>query len=410
MLVLKGNIIDGKQKDVLNNKILLIEENKIKGIQNDSEFEIPESAEIIEVKNGTIMPGLIDCHVHYGIGTTNFVDVYMRDNVQKTMMSVMEMKQTLNAGFTSVREAGGLSTSFKEPLEKGWVTGPRICSAGQFISQTGGHGDCVQKFPISLNRERNTHACIVDGKDSCRKAARIQFRNGADYLKIMTSGGVTSQGDGNRESQFSIEEIKTFVEEAQLRGTYVATHAQGTSGIENALKCGVNSIEHGMFMDDECIELMIKNDAYLVPTFTIVNSYLSNLKKLPVWVADKIEKSYEEHFVSVKRCYNAGVKIALGSDIIGDPDICPFGINGREFEYLTRIGMSPMESIMAGTKTASKLMLMEDKIGTLEAGKLADVIICEGNPLKDISILGNADKIKIVIKDGKLIKKCSFDN
>ncbi|MBW2370873.1 MAG: amidohydrolase family protein, partial [Deltaproteobacteria bacterium] len=385
--VIKGRVIDGTGSDPIEHGIVVVEDKKIAAVCREDAYELPEAAEVFEVDNATIMPGFIDLHIHYGLGTTNLVDVYLRNDIEKAMMAVFEMGKTIEAGFTSVREAGGLANFFKGPIAEGFVQGPRICAAGQYLTQTGGHADLIQKLPVSFTRERVTHTCIADGVPACREAARLQFRNGADFLKIMTTGGVTSQGDGNRESQFSLSEIRAFVEEAEMHDTYVATHAHGTQGIKNALLGGVKSIEHGMFYDDECIELMIRNNAYLVPTFTIVNTYMENLDKLPPWVVDKITASHEAHFVSARRCYEAGVKIGLGSDLIGDPKVCPFGINGREFELLTKIGMSPMEAIVAGTRTASELMRMPDKIGTLGPGKLADITVCTGNPLDDISIL-----------------------
>ena len=404
MIVLKGRIIDGTGGPQIEHGAVVLEGNKIKLVCRESELPTYESAEIIDVGDGTILPGFVDAHLHFGMGSINQMEVYLLSEVEKALLSVKEMECTLDAGFTSVREAGGISAEFLHPLAMGWIKGPRICSGGRLLSQTGGHGDSLQRFPRSFAKERMSHAFIVDGKDACREAARMQFRSGAKFLKIVTTGGISSQGDGNRESQFSLEEIKVFVEEAELHNTYVAAHAQGTQGIKNALKCGVKSIEHGMFMDDECIELMLKNDAYLVPTLGVVDKYLENKDKLPKWIVEKLLDSYEAHRKSVKACYKAGIKIALGTDMMGDPIFCPPGYNGLEFSKLTEIGMSNMEAIVAGTRTGSELMLMADKIGTLEAGKFADVAICSGNPLKDISAVSMAENIRMVISDGKVIK------
>ncbi len=404
MIVLLGRIIKATGEEPIENGAVVINGNTIEYAGDKTGARYPEGTTVIPIGNGTVLPGFIDQHLHFGIGAVDLTKAYMRDDIQKAMLAVKEMKILLNAGFTSVRECGGLSTSFQEPLNEGWVRGPRIISAGQFIVQTGGHADFIQKFPVEFTKLRISHTRIADGVSECRKAAREQFRKGAKFLKIMTSGGITSQGDGNRESQFSREEIRVFVEEAELHDTYVSSHAQGTAGIKNALICGVRSIEHGMFMDDECIELMLKNNAWLIPTFTIVDSYLKNTDKLPPWVVEKLMASRVEHRLSAKRCYEAGVKIGFGSDLTNDAVICPFGINGREFRLLTEIGMTPMEAIIAGTKTGAEIINMGDRLGTLQEGKIADVVVCSGNPIDDISILEHPENIVLVIKDGKVEK------
>ena len=404
MIVLAGRVIDGTGAGPIEKGIVAFEGSEIVAVCKESEYIIPPNARKIVINHGTIMPGLIDSHLHFGMGSVNQLEVYELDEIEKSLMAVKEMRDALNAGFTSVRETGGISTSFQTPLKNGWIKGPRICSAGRLISQTGGHGDSLQKFPQSLARERMSHCRIADGKEECRKTARMQFRDGAKFLKIVTTGGISSQGDGNRESQFSIEEIKVFVEEAQMHNTYVSSHSQGTMGIRNALKAGVRSIEHGMFMDDECIELMVKNNAYLVPTLMVVESYMNHIDLLPSWIREKLLMSYEEHIKSVKKCYEANVKIALGSDMMGDKVICPFGSHGKEFKKLVDIGMTNMEAIVAGTKTGSELMLMSDKVGTLESGKLADIVVCRDNPLDDIELLGNPDNIDLIVLNGEIIK------
>lgn len=407
MIALFGRLIDGRGNAPVENGALVIDGDKIAYSGEAAGAVYPEGTEVISVGAGTILPGFIDQHLHFGMGAVDLTRVYMRDDIQKAMLAVNEMGVLLNAGFTSVREAGGISTSFQEPLREGWVKGPRIISAGKFIVQTGGHADFIQRFPIEFTKQRISHTRIADGVDDCRRAAREQFRSGARFLKIMTSGGITSQGDGNRESQFSLEEIRTIVEETQLHDTYVSAHAQGTAGIKNALLGGVKSIEHGMFMDDECIELMLKNDAWLIPTFTIIDCYLKNTHRLPPWIVDKLMASRDEHLISAKRCFAAGVTIGFGSDLTNDPDICPFGVNGREFRLLTEIGLSPMQAIIAGTRTGAEVIGMGDKLGTLERGKLADVAVCAGNPLTDIALLEDPDNITLVIKDGRIEKRIS---
>lgn len=225
MIVIFGRIIDGKGTAPIENGTVVLKDDVIEYCGAAEGARYPEGAKTISVGSGTILPGFIDQHIHFGMGAVDLTKVYMRDDIQKAMLAVKEMQTLLNAGFTSVREAGGISASFQEPLSEGWVKGPRVISAGKFIVQTGGHADFIQKFPVEFTKQRITHTRIADGVDDCRKAAREQFRSGAKFLKIMTSGGITSQGDGNRESQFSLDEIKTIVEEAQMHDTYVSAHA-----------------------------------------------------------------------------------------------------------------------------------------------------------------------------------------
>ncbi|MFE8695062.1 amidohydrolase family protein [Cytobacillus sp. FJAT-53684] len=408
MLVLKGRVIDGTGRDPVEKGIVVIKDNKINLVCKEDEFNVPEGVQVIEVEEGTIMPGFIDQHVHLGVGTMNSMHMYTPSAYEKTCQAIWDMDKLIDAGFTTVREVGGFANHLKEPIQKGLVKGTRICASGRIITQTGGHADFYQKFPISFVKNRanvGNLAEIADGIPEVRKAVRLQFREGAEFIKTCTTGGITSQGDGNKDSQYSVSELKVMVEEAEMHGSYVAAHAQGTAGIKNALEAGIKSIEHGMFMDEECIELMVKKGAWLVPTFSIAHLYMQNIDTLPEWVKPKILSSYEAHYKSFEMCRKAGIKIGLGADLLGDPNICPYGLNGMEFERLVYAGMSPMEAIVAATKTGSELIMREDELGTLEEGKLADVTIVKGNPLEDIGILTNPENIKMVIIDGEIVKE-----
>lgn len=404
MYVIKGRVIDGNG-GLIEHGVLVTDGNRIKTVCDEKDFVMPEEAEELKVRNATIMPGFIEQHVHLGLGTANYLMVYYKTDVQKTCQAVHDMEKLIEAGFTSVREVGGFGNYLAEAVEEGLVKGPRICSSGKIISMTGGHGDFIQKLPISANAERNHVAIIADGVDEVRKACRMQFREGAKFIKTMTTGGVTSQADSPKASQYTLSEIRTMVEEAELRGSYVSSHAQTLTGIKNALKGGIKSIEHGMELDDECIELFHKTGAWLVPTFTIVKTYMDHLDLLPPYAAEKILIANKNHLASFKKAYDAGIKIGFGADLVGDKNICPYGIDGMEFVLLNQAGMTPMETIIAATKTGSELIMREDELGTLEPGKLADITICEGNPLEDISILADVNNIKLVLLDGKPVKQ-----
>ncbi len=403
MLVLKGRVIDGTGNDPIENGVVVLEENKIKLVCKENEYSIPEGAEVIELVDCTIMPGFIEQHTHIGVGTANSLMMYTQSIYDKTCQAISDMQKLIDAGFTTIRETGGFANHLSESIQKGLILGTRICASGKVISQTGGHTDFYQKFPVSFASTAN-FSIIADGISAVREAVRMQFREGAQFIKTCTTGGVTSQGDQNTHSQYSMSEIMVMVEEAEMHGSYVAAHAQGTQGIKNALKAGVKSIEHGTFMDEECVELMVKNGAWLVPTFSIPHTYVQNIDRMPSWVVQKIQSSYEAHYKSFEMCYKAGIKIGFGADFLGDPDICPYGKNGMEFERLVFAGMSPMEAIVAATKTGSEIIMRQDELGTLEVGKLADVTIAKGNPLEDITILTNPENIKMVIVDGKIVK------
>lgn len=406
MLILKGRVIDGTGAAPIENGVVVINGKHIEKVCSCSDdLTFPAEAEIICVDNGTIMPGFIDQHVHIGcIGNGDLMKTYALSVYEKTCQAVYDMERMLEAGFTSVRECGGFGAFLKAPIEKGLVRGPRITAAGRTITQTGGHADNYHKFPPEFN-VRNEVAVLVDGVDEMRKACRLQFRDGAEFIKIMTTGGVTSQGDSPLHRQFSDSEILAAVEEAEMHGTYVSSHAQTLPGIKSALRCGVKSIEHVFELDEEAIDLFHKNGAWIIPTFTILNSYLEQAENLPPAVVAKAQWADEIHRQSIIKAYKAGIKLGFGSDLISDPVIAPYGERAlQEFYQLTTIGMSPMEAIMAATKTGAEIIMKEDQVGTLEEGKLADITVCAGNPLEDIKVMSDINNIKLVVLDGKIVK------
>ncbi|GAA0179951.1 amidohydrolase family protein [Clostridium sediminicola] len=412
-IVIKGRVIDATGRDAIENGVVVVEDNKIVQVGPREVVDIPKDAETIEIEEGTIMPGLIDAHVHMGLGTDNARRMYDKSIAEKTCHAIKELEMCIDAGFTSVREVGGFLNTIKTSIKELEYKAPRIASSGRFIGQTNGHVDMYTKFPLEM-QELTGMGTIADGVDECIKAARIQFRERADFLKIGTTGGGTSEGDKLSSCEYTMEEIRALVQEAKNHGTYVAAHAHTITGIKNAIRGGVKCIEHCTKMDDEAIQMLLDNDCYFVPTFSVGQSYLDVLDSMPLFVQEKVAQlgdparglnMCEAAGERYAKAFRAGVKMGLGSDILGDPKL-PYGKNAREFELLVQyLGITPMESIMAGTKTNSELMMMEDKIGTLEEGKLADVIVVKGNPLEDISLLTNTDNIKVVIKDGKIQKQ-----
>jgi len=409
-LVLQGRIIDGTGGDPIPEGIIVINGNRIEEVGTKAKIQIPEDAELIDIGEGnTILPGLIDAHLHL-MGATGLNSVFwtIEDNLVKAMRVTAALEPLINAGFTTVRDAGGLGVYLNRVIKEGTLKhAPRIRSANKVLSQTAGHGD-VHSLPIDFV-ETYGFGRICDGADDCRKAAREQFREGADFIKICSTGGVMSERDKSEWSQFTIEEISAIVEEARRVDSYVASHAQGAEGINNALKAGVKTIEHGIYMDEEGFELMLEKDAVVVPTFSIVERLVTKGKEfnVPEYGIVKSKIAHEAHLETIRKAKKAGVKIALGTDFL-NVSLLPFGENTLELEiFVEKIGFTPMEAIVAGTKIGAKALQMSEQIGTLEKGKLADLIVVKGDPLSNISILRKNENILIVLKDGIIEKNIS---
>ena len=408
MIVLKGNVIPCTGASMMENAAVVVEDDRIVQVCSQNELHIPDDTQIIELEKGTIMPGLIEQHCHIGnSGKPSSLAFYCTNPYEETVYMLEELSELLDAGYTLIRDVGGTANFLKKVWKQGKIRSPRIFSSGKLISDTGGHGDELQSFPLEFSKTGLSGVLIVDGVEECRKGARLMFRDNADFIKICTTGGVMSEGDCPTHANFTVEEIRTFVEEAELKGTYVATHAEGVTGIYNALVGGVKSIEHGTFLDDRCIELMEKKGAWLVPTLSTMYLLTKNKDKLVPWTREKVDGIYEIHCNAARKAYEAGIKIGTGTDFIYDRSMMPYGKNAMELELLTQIGMSPMEALMAATRTGAEIILRGDELGTVEEGKLADLIMVKGNPLTDIAILQNAENIPVVIQNGNVVKNKS---
>jgi imidazolonepropionase-like amidohydrolase len=310
-----------------------------------------------------------------------------------TLKAAQHAKLTLEAGVTSIRDMGGkdyIDIAIRDGIDSELIPGPRMVCSGKAICMTGGHG-------WQFGREAN-------GMDGVREAAREQLRAGASLIKLMATGGVLTKGVDPGSVQFTLEELIAGVEEARKAGRRTATHAMGTEGIKNALWAGIHSIEHGVYLDDEAIELMLEMKAYLVPTLSAPYHIIKagTKKGVPAFAVEKSKLVTKTHFQSVRKAHQAGVPIAMGTDA-GTP-FNRHGENLREMELLIKTGFTPMEAIVAATKTGSEVLGLEKKIGTLEKGKLADLIVVDGDPIRDISLLQKKDKILAIMKEGHLSK------
>lgn len=409
MIVLKGRVLDGNGGAPIEKGAVVLEDNRIRLVCRQSELPDDPTAEVYELENGTIMPGLIDAHVHMGWGSATAVDWISMTPQLSMARALRDMAQLRQQGYTAFRDLGSDVLLMRPAVAEGLLDVPRIFGAGRIISQIGGHGDVYQKLSLEASQRAYSPAFIVNGVDEVRRACRINARNGADLIKIMTTGGVFSQGDkATPHSHFSQEEIRAAVEEAENMGSYVSTHAQATRGIKMALKNGVKCIEHGFYLDEECIELMVKNDCYLVPTLAIMHAsklYFQGKEGVLPYLKEKTEKSYEAHYRSLEMARKARITVGVGCDFLGDTAFgCPYSEATLELERLCVAGYTPMEVITMATKVNARLLQMEDQLGTLESGKLADVLLVDGKPDEDIRVLRRSDHVKLVIQDGRIVK------
>lgn len=409
MIVLKGRVLDGNGGAPIEKGAVVLEDNRIRLVCRQSELPDDPTVEVYELENGTIMPGLIDAHVHMGWGSATAVDWISMTPQLSMARALRDMAQLRQQGYTAFRDLGSDVLLMRPAVAEGLLDVPRIFGAGRIISQIGGHGDVYQKLSLEASQRAYSPAFIVNGVDEVRRACRINARNGADLIKIMTTGGVFSQGDkATPHSHFSQEEIRAAVEEAENMGSYVSTHAQATRGIKMALKNGVKCIEHGFYLDEECIELMVKNGCYLVPTLAIMHAsklYFQGKEGVLPYLKEKTEKSYEAHYRSLEMARKARITVGVGCDFLGDAAFgCPYSEATLELERLCVAGYTPMEVITMATKVNARLLQMEEQLGTLESGKLADVLLVDGKPDEDIRVLRRSDHVKLVIQDGRIVK------
>lgn len=409
MIVLKGRVLDGNGGAPIEKGAVVLEDNRIRLVCRQNQLPDDPTAEVYELEDGTIMPGLIDAHVHMGWGSATAVDWISMTPQLSMARALRDMAQLRQQGYTAFRDLGSDVLLMRPAVAEGLLDVPRIFGAGRIISQIGGHGDVYQKLSLEASQRAYSPAFIVNGVDEVRRACRINARNGADLIKIMTTGGVFSQGDkATPHSHFSQEEIRAAVEEAENMGSYVSTHAQATRGIKMALKNGVKCIEHGFYLDEECIELMVKNDCYLVPTLAIMHAsklYFQGKEGVLPYLKEKTERSYEAHYRSLEMARKAHITVGVGCDFLGDAAFgCPYSEATLELERLCVAGYTPMEVITMATKVNARLLQMEDQLGTLETGKLADVLLVDGKPDEDIRVLRRSDHVKLVIQDGRIVK------
>jgi imidazolonepropionase-like amidohydrolase len=402
LLLENGLLIDGCGGDPVRGGAVLIEAGLITWAGPGSEIPaLPAGTERVDVRGDAILPGFIDCHVHVaGPGTAmSHQQLAMLPRTLGTFLAAPRLRATLEAGVTTARDLGGADAGHKMAVDSGLLVGPRLQIAIAMLSPTGGHGDF--RMPYSDAAPDPGMSRLADGVPECRRAVRDVLRAGADVIKVAATGGVWSPSDQPDDDGFMLDEIRTIVDIASgHRGKKVAAHAQGRDGIRNAVLGGVASVEHGYAVDDEIIDLMLERGTFLVPTLTTANTDPDPAKAAP-WAVQKKLHWQKTARTCIPRAIERGVRVAMGTDC----GIAEHGTNLRELAYLVECGMSPMDAIVAGTANAAELLGLGHEIGTLETGKRADVVIARGNPLADITLLGDPTNIVRVVKDGVTYKK-----
>jgi imidazolonepropionase-like amidohydrolase len=348
----------------------------------------------------TVLPGLFDTHTHVMFSSIDWVEELMTPFSFMYYDAIRNLASTLATGITTVRDASGADAGVRKAVDDGVIPGPRMQISVAMLSQTGGHNDGWVPSGVDLNLEwPGSPSGIVDGPEEVRRKVRELIRAGADVIKVATSGGVLSPTDDPRHPHFRPDELAGIVTEASAAGLFVMAHAQGAEGIKNAIRAGIRSIEHGIFLDDEGIDLMLERGVWLVPTLVAPLGVLDAADagaSIPEVSVQKARDTIEVHEASVARAIDAGVKVAMGTD----SGVAPHGANLRELDRLVRCGMAPQQALVATTSSAAELMGLGDGLGTLESGKRADVVLLAGDPL-DVTTL--RERVRQVWKDGVLV-------
>jgi imidazolonepropionase-like amidohydrolase len=403
-LIHAGRLIDGRSNQPQTEMTIVVDEGRIASVA--SGYAKPAAGDkLIDLREYTVLPGLMDMHTHLMSqhSKDSYSERFFMDQADYALRSTVYARVTLMAGFTTVRDLGdnGVnSIALRKAIDQGWIPGPRIFTAGKALATTGGHADPTNALRGDYRRDPGPLEGVINGPDDAKKAVRQRYKDGADLIKLTATGGVLSLAASGQNPQFTDEELRAVVATAKDYGMIVAVHAHGTEGIKRAVLAGVDSIEHGTFMDDEVIQLMSDKGTYWVPT-----------NMAGEWVAQKAqEKGYFPEIVRPKaaaigpqirltfrKAYAAGVKIAFGTD----SGVSPHGENAHEFELMVEGGMPPMEAIQSATLTAAKLLRIDDRLGTIETKKIADVVAVKGNPLENIAAMR---EVVFVMKEGVVFK------
>ena len=399
-VLVADQLIDGKANNVLQDKAVIVTGNHITAVINTD--HIPEEAIRIDLPGTTLMPGMINAHEHPLLYKSDYQNAHLQaSSAYKALIGLSTLQGLLEAGWTTIRVMGDgdvyyANQDIRKVIDNDIFLGPRLTGAGHYISITGGGGDINFMSP---EQPVIADGLIADGPDEIRKVIRQEIKYGSDWIKIMVTGAFMSVGDNPKNVAFSPEELSTAIEEASRHNIPVAAHAHATEGVNQAIIAGARSIEHGSYLDERSIDLMVDHGTFYVPTIYVGDYYANSGKLLAQSKNDDFYLSFRDDWLKmIGKAYRAGVKIAVGSDLCGyavEPHVC-----AREFATLIEAGLTPMDAIKAGTIVGAELLQWDDKVGSIEAGKLADIIAVKGNPLTDISKL---ERPVFVMKNGKII-------
>ncbi len=405
-LIHAGKVFTGTSNSLQENVTIVVEDNKIKAVKKGF-AEAQEGDNVIDLKTSTVMPGLMDMHVHLSSqhgGPQTYLERFSLNEADYALRAANYAKITLDSGFTTVRNLGdgyNETVALRNAISKGYATGPRIYTVAKSIATTGGHADPSNGLSHLLRPDVGPKQGVVNGEAEAREAVRTRYQDGADLIKITATGGVLSVAKSGQNPQFMTDELEAIVETAKDYGMTVAVHAHGKEGMKRAIEAGVDSIEHGTYMDDEIRKLMKKHGTYYVPTI-LAGKFVADKAKIdgffPELVRPKaaaigplIQNTFEQ-------AHKAGVKIAFGTD----SGVSAHGDNAQEFSLMVEAGMKPADALLSATVNSANLLGISDILGTLEEGKLADIVAVQGNPLDDISLM---ESVSFVMKDGVVYKQ-----
>jgi imidazolonepropionase-like amidohydrolase len=393
-----GHVLDVKTGKLLSDQTLVIADGKIVSIGAAADAKAPVDAVRIDLPNATILPGLIDAHTHLTMDPKFGYEELGLSIPRETLIGAKNARVTLQAGFTTVRNVGAAGFSdvaLRDAINAGDVPGPRMLVSGPPLSITGGHAD-NNLLPFEYHA---TSDGVADGVDGVQHMVRQNIKYGADLIKFMASGGVLSKGDNPQASQYTLEEMKAIVAEAHRLGRKVAAHAHGAQAILWASEAGVDSIEHGSYIDDAAIAEMKKNGTYLVPTLYLGDWFMENAEKnhVPDFLMDKAKAVMPAARKNIAHAFASGVKVAFGTDAA----VYPHGLNAHEFAVMVKLGLTPLQAIQAATVNAADLLGWQGKVGSLDPGAWADIVAVDGDPLKDVTTL---EHVKFVMKGGEVVR------
>lgn len=404
-LIHAGRLIDTTSGKILNKKTIVIREGKIHQVA-DGFREPSQSDELIDLTEHTVMPGLMDMHTHLMMQHHKKVysDKFFLNDADFALRSTQYARRTLMAGFTTVRDLGDngvITVSLRNAIQKGWIVGPRIYTSGKSLATTGGHADPSNGLRGGFKQNPGPADGVINGKDDARKAVRQRYKDGSNLIKLTATGGVLSLAANGQNPQFTMEELETIVQTAKDYGMTVAVHAHGAEGMKRAVLAGVDSIEHGTFMTEEIMELMKERGTYMVPTL-LAGDWVARKSKDGDYFPEVVRPKAAAIGPVIKRtfsiAYARGVKIAFGTD----SGVSPHGENAQEFVLMVAAGMPPIKAIQTATIESAKLLKISKDLGSIEPGKIADIVAVRGDPIENIKLM---NKIDFVMKDGKVFKR-----